>query len=195
MLRIWDVNPGSRILIFTHPGSRISEPGSKISNKREGWKKLVVIPFFVATNFTKLSIILFLKCWRKKFGPIFKELLNFLPKKLSLSFQVWDPGSGKNLFPFPDPGVKKAPDPGSGSATLQGRLEILLGKAFSVDNFASSAGASPYIPLVLVAHFKGHRYGYLLPPIGVGSIYMHIFICIVFLTTQHVSYIRVCGKI
>ncbi len=27
-------------------------------------------------------------------------------------------GSGKNLFRIPDPGVKKAPDPGSGSATL-----------------------------------------------------------------------------
>ncbi len=42
----------SRILIFTHPGSRISGPGSKNSSKREGWKKFVVIPFFVATNFT-----------------------------------------------------------------------------------------------------------------------------------------------
>jgi hypothetical protein len=30
----------------------------------------------------------------------------------------WDPGSGKNLFWIPDPGVKKPPDPGSGSATL-----------------------------------------------------------------------------
>jgi hypothetical protein len=27
-------------------------------------------------------------------------------------------GSRKNLFRIPDPGVKKAPDPGSGSATL-----------------------------------------------------------------------------
>jgi hypothetical protein len=33
---------------------------------------------------------------------------------------VWDPGSGKKLFRIPDPGVKKAPDPGSGSATLVG---------------------------------------------------------------------------
>ena len=34
--------------------------------------------------------------------------------------RIRDPGSGKNLFriPDPDPGVKKAPDPGSGSATL-----------------------------------------------------------------------------
>jgi hypothetical protein len=42
VLRIRDVYPGSRILIFTHPGSRISDPGSRISdpgsknsNKRE----------------------------------------------------------------------------------------------------------------------------------------------------------------
>ncbi len=64
----------SQILIFTHSGSRISDPGSKNSNKREGWKKLVVKPFFVATNFVKFKIILFFKCWRKKFWPVFKEL-------------------------------------------------------------------------------------------------------------------------
>ena len=35
---------------------------------------------------------------------------------------IRDPGSGKNLFRIPDPGVKKhpIPDPGSGSATLLG---------------------------------------------------------------------------
>jgi hypothetical protein len=45
-------DPGclSRILIFTHPGSRIQ----KQQQKREVKKKLVVIPFYVATNFTKL---------------------------------------------------------------------------------------------------------------------------------------------
>jgi hypothetical protein len=33
---------------------------------------------------------------------------------------IRDPGSGKNLFRIPDPGLKKhpIPDPGSGSATL-----------------------------------------------------------------------------
>ncbi len=36
VLRIRDVYPGSRILIFTHPGSRISDTGSKNSTKREG---------------------------------------------------------------------------------------------------------------------------------------------------------------
>jgi hypothetical protein len=60
-------DPGclSRILIFTHPGSRIPDPGSRIQKqqqKRGSEKKLVVILFFVATNFTKFNIILFLKC-------------------------------------------------------------------------------------------------------------------------------------
>ncbi len=61
VLRIRDVYTGSRILIFTHPGSRIQ-------------KQQQITFFFVATNFTKLKIILFLKCWRIKFGPVFKEL-------------------------------------------------------------------------------------------------------------------------
>jgi hypothetical protein len=34
VLRIRDVYPGSRILICTHPGSRISDPGSKNSSEQ-----------------------------------------------------------------------------------------------------------------------------------------------------------------
>ncbi len=62
-------DPGclSRILIFTHPGSRIPDPGSRIPDpktaaKERGEKKLIVITFYVATNFTKLQIILVVKC-------------------------------------------------------------------------------------------------------------------------------------
>jgi hypothetical protein len=53
-------DPGclSRILIFVHLASR----------------KKFVATFFVATNITKLKIILFLNWFRKKFGPIYKEL-------------------------------------------------------------------------------------------------------------------------
>jgi hypothetical protein len=39
-------------------------------------------------------------------------------KNMGLGSGIRDPESGKNLFWIPDPGVKKAPDPGSGSATL-----------------------------------------------------------------------------
>jgi hypothetical protein len=54
------IYPGSRILIFTHPGSWIPDP--KTATKERGEKKFDVIPFYVATNFTKLYIILVLKC-------------------------------------------------------------------------------------------------------------------------------------
>ncbi len=43
------VDPGclSWILIFTHSGSRFPGPGSKNSNKREGWKKISFQTFFL----------------------------------------------------------------------------------------------------------------------------------------------------
>jgi hypothetical protein len=45
----------SRILIFTHPESRISDLGSRIQKQEEKrGVNFFVIPFFVATNFTKL---------------------------------------------------------------------------------------------------------------------------------------------
>ncbi len=76
VLRIRDVYPGSWFLPIPDPGSRISDTGSRIQKQQQkrGVKKIVVKPFFVATNFTKFKIILFFECWRKKFGPVFKEL-------------------------------------------------------------------------------------------------------------------------
>jgi len=64
-------------------------------------------------------------------GELAKNIELFT-QNLSLSSRkkiwVWDPGSGKNLFriPDPDPGVKKAPDPGSGSATLNVLMPPML---------------------------------------------------------------------
>jgi hypothetical protein len=59
----WISDPGSRILDL---GSWISDPGSRIpdpktATKERGEKKIFVNPFSVATNFTKLEIILFFK--------------------------------------------------------------------------------------------------------------------------------------
>jgi hypothetical protein len=47
---------------------------------------------------------------------------------------VWDPGSGKNLFRIPDPAVKKAPDPGSGTlvSNLASPLNLKSGLDFSI---------------------------------------------------------------
>ncbi len=58
---------------------------------------------------------------------------------MGLGSGIRDPGSGKNLFRIPDPGVKKAPDPGSGSATLILNLHKDMEENFSghcfVDDF------------------------------------------------------------
>jgi hypothetical protein len=51
----------------------------------------------------------------------FQRLKKLFTKKIVkklLKIWSWDPGSGKNPVRIPNPGVKKAPDPGSGSATL-----------------------------------------------------------------------------
>ncbi len=62
MLRIREFYPGSRILTLIHPGSRIQQ------QQQNRGKKFDVLPFsfFVALNFTKLKIILFLDRYRRK---------------------------------------------------------------------------------------------------------------------------------
>ncbi len=113
MLRIWDVYPGSRFL-------PIPDPGSKNSNKREGWKKICYHTFFCIHKFHKIEYFFIFEMLKKKIWAIFKELLKFLPITFSLSslkygfgIRDWDPGSGKNLFWIPDPGSRGQKDTGS----------------------------------------------------------------------------------
>jgi hypothetical protein len=121
VLRIRDVYPGSRILIFTHPGSRIQK-----QQQKRGEKKLDAKPFYVATKFNKIVNYFSFEVLKKKnLGQFSKNYRTFYQKNGQKALQnmvlgsgIRDPGSGKNPFRIPDPGVKKAPDPGSGSATL-----------------------------------------------------------------------------
>jgi hypothetical protein len=58
---------------------------------------------------------------KKKIWANFQRIIEKLfTQKISQKHGVGirDPRSGKNLFRIPDPGVKKAQDPRSGSATL-----------------------------------------------------------------------------
>jgi hypothetical protein len=69
---------------------------------------------------------------KKKIWANFQRIIELLTQKIVSKFSkiwVWDLGSeirdprtGKNLFRIPDPGVKKAPDPGS--ATLGTGIKI-----------------------------------------------------------------------
>jgi hypothetical protein len=83
-------------------------------------KKFVVFPIFVAMNFTKLEIVLFLnKCrtiWANLQGiKVFTRIS--LPRSQKYELEIRDPRPkfDKNLSRIPDPypGVKKAPDPRS----------------------------------------------------------------------------------
>jgi hypothetical protein len=133
VLRIRDVYPGSRILIFTHPGSRIPDTGSRIpdpntTTKERGEKKLVVLPFLCSHKFYKIVNYFSFEVLKKKIWANFQRILELFTKEIVkklLNIWSWDPGSeiqdpGKTYSGsrIPDPGVKKAPDPGSGSATL-----------------------------------------------------------------------------
>ncbi len=108
--------------------SRIPDPWSKNSNKRQGWKFFFVKPFFVGTNFTKMDIILFLICWRKNFWPNSPRIFEVFTQKIVIKpskIWVWDPGSEirdpeKTYSGSRIQGSKRhrIPDPGSRSATL-----------------------------------------------------------------------------
>jgi hypothetical protein len=114
--------------------SRIPDP--KTATKERGEKKLVVIGTFLCSHkFHKIVNYNFsLEVLKKKIWANFQRIIELFTKKIVKKlYKIWswdpgsgirDPGSGKNLFRIPDPGVKKhpIPDPGSGSATLSIRI-------------------------------------------------------------------------
>jgi hypothetical protein len=93
VLRIRDVYPRSRILIFDHPRYRITDP--KRQQKR-GVKKNFCPTFFIATNITKLKITLFFKWGRKKNLANLQRITERFTQKIDIKLSkisVWDPGS------------------------------------------------------------------------------------------------------
>jgi hypothetical protein len=115
VLRIRDVYPGSRIRNFSHPGSRIQK------QQKRGVKKKICHTFLCSHKFHKIENYFSFEVLKKKLWANFQRIIELFTQKIVTKLSkiwLWDPGSGKNLFRVPDPGVKKAPDPGSGSATL-----------------------------------------------------------------------------
>ncbi len=146
MWRIWDVYPGSRILTFTHTGSRISDPGSRIpdtgsknSNKREGWKKIWCHTFLCSHKFHKIVHYFSFEVLKKKIWANFKRITELFAQKLITKLSkvwVWDPGSEirdpeKTYSGSRIQGLKRhrIPDPGSGSATLPTKVQKPFWKA------------------------------------------------------------------
>jgi hypothetical protein len=82
-------DPISRILIFTHPGS-------KNGSKREGWKKISCHTLFCSHKFHKI----------KNLGQFSKNYRTSYPKNCLSKIWVWDPRSGIRKKYIPDPGSR-----------------------------------------------------------------------------------------
>jgi hypothetical protein len=68
---------------------------------------------------------------KKKIWANFQRIIELFTQKIVNKLSklwIWDPRSGIRKKPIPDPGVKKAQDPGSGSATLIVKLGKVLKK-------------------------------------------------------------------
>jgi hypothetical protein len=103
------------------PGSRIPDP--KTATKERGEKKIWCHTFLFSHKFHKIVHYFSFEVLKKKIWTNFQTIIELFAQKIVTKLsKVWvwdpgsgirDPGSGKNLFRIPDPGVKKALDPGS----------------------------------------------------------------------------------
>jgi hypothetical protein len=83
-------------------------------------KKLDVKPFYVATKFNKIVNYFSFEVLKKKnLGQFLKNYRTFYQKNCQKALQNMVLGSGIRKKPIPDPGVKKAPDPGSATPSEQ----------------------------------------------------------------------------
>ena len=112
MWRIRDVYPGSRILIFTHPGSRI---------QKQQWKTLVnkicCHTFFWSHKFHKIVLFYFWNVKEKNLGQFSKNYRTFYLKNCQKAPKNMVLGSGIRKKPIPDPGSRI-----QGSKSTQSRI-------------------------------------------------------------------------
>jgi hypothetical protein len=95
-------DPGclSRILIFTHPGSRIPDP--KTATKERGGKKISCDTFFCSHKFHKIENYLIFEMLEKRIWANFQRIIELFTQKIvSVLSKIWvwvsgirNPGSG-----------------------------------------------------------------------------------------------------
>ncbi len=99
MLRIRDVYPGSRILIFTHPGARIPDLESRIQKHHQkiGVKKICCHNFLSSHKFHKIANYFSFEVVKKKIWANFQRIIELFTQKIVTKLSkiwIWDPGSG-----------------------------------------------------------------------------------------------------
>jgi hypothetical protein len=140
-LETFSFNPLRKVLRIrdVYPGSRIPDPGSQNSNKREGWKKCCC--HLCSHQFHKIENYFSFEMLKKKIWATFQRIIELLTQKIvtKLSkiwvwdpgYEIRDPGSWKNLFRILDPGVKKTQDPRYESAALSSAMSTFYHPTFS----------------------------------------------------------------
>jgi hypothetical protein len=118
VLRIRDVYPGSRILIFTNPGSRISDPGSRIQKQQQkrGMKKISCHNFLCSHKFHKIAHYFSFDVLKKKIWANFQRIVEIFTQKIVNKLSklwIWDSRSGIRKKPIPDPGSRDQKGNGS----------------------------------------------------------------------------------
>jgi hypothetical protein len=91
VLRIRDVYPGSRILIFTHPGSRIQK-----HQQKRGVKKNLMHTFLCNHKFYKIVHYFSFEVLKKKIWANFPRIIELFAQKIVTKLSkvwVWDLGS------------------------------------------------------------------------------------------------------
>jgi hypothetical protein len=106
-------DPGSWFLPIPDP-----DIGSQIQKQlqKRGVDKIFCYIIFCNHKFYKMLNYFIFELLKKKVWAKFQRIVELFTQKVVTKLSkiwVWDPGSGINLFRIPDPGVKKAPDPGS----------------------------------------------------------------------------------
>jgi hypothetical protein len=124
--RIRDVYPGSRILIFTHPGSRIQK-----QQQKRGVKKFCCHTILCSHKFHKIENYFSFEVLKKKMWADVQRIIELFTQKIVTKLSklwVWDPGSeirdpektysgsliqGSKRYRIPDPDPQHCLDPGS----------------------------------------------------------------------------------
>jgi hypothetical protein len=111
VLRIRDVYPGSRILIFTHPGSRIPDP--KTVPKEIDENKFCYHTFFCSHKFHKIYNYVIFEMLKKKIWANFQRTVEIFSLNFQYALKYMGLGSGIRKKPIPDPGSRGQKGTGS----------------------------------------------------------------------------------
>jgi hypothetical protein len=89
---------GSWILIFTHPGSQISDLGSRIQKQEQkrGVKKNLLSYLFCSYKFLQIANYFIFEMLKKKIWANFQRIIELFTQKIVTKLSKiwgWDPGS------------------------------------------------------------------------------------------------------